>query len=74
MDKVRLAMVGCGMMGQSVHLQNFLKTPKCEVVAICDQDAQLAQKVAERYHVPLIIEYVDLQTYKAALAHLRSFL
>lgn len=52
MDKVRLAMVGCGMMGQSVHLQSFLKNPKCEVVAICDQDGELADKVAKKYNVP----------------------
>ena len=59
MDKVRLAMVGCGMMGQSVHLQNFLKIPKCEIVAICDQDAELAAKVAERYGVPASFGSID---------------
>ena len=59
MDKVRLAVVGCGMMGQAVHLQNFLKIPNCEVVAICDQDAELAQKVARRYHVPASFPSVE---------------
>ena len=59
MDEVRLAMVGCGMMGQSVHLQCFLKAPNCEIVAICDQDAELAAKVAERYHVPASFGSID---------------
>ena len=59
MDKVRLAMVGCGMMGQTVHLQCFLKAPRCEIVAICDQDAELAGKVAERYGVPASFGSVD---------------
>jgi len=58
-DKVRLAMVGCGMMGQTVHLQNFLKAPNCEVVAVCDQDEELAAKVAARYHIPAAFGSVD---------------
>ena len=59
MDKVRLAMIGCGMMGQTVHLQNFLKVPDCEVVAVCDQDGELAAKVADRYHIPAAFGSVD---------------
>lgn len=33
MDKVRIGLVGCGMMGQLAHLPNFLSSPKCQVVA-----------------------------------------
>ena len=59
MNKVRLAMVGCGMMGQSVHLQSFLKNPKCEVVAICDQDGELAEKVAKKCNIPASFPSID---------------
>lgn len=34
--RVRIAFVGCGMMGQMVHLPNFLKLDNCEVVALCE--------------------------------------
>jgi len=51
-ETLRLAMVGCGNMGQAVHLPNFLRVPRCSVVAICDRDADLAARVARAYHVP----------------------
>ena len=63
MNKVRLAMVGCGMMGQSVHLQSFLKNPKCEVVAICDQDGELAGKVAKKINYDYKYAYTEPEAY-----------
>lgn len=49
--KVKIAFVGCGMMGQSVHLRNFLKMADCEIVAVCDQRGELAQKVAAKHGI-----------------------
>jgi predicted dehydrogenase len=49
MKKVKLAVLGCGFMGQGVHLPNFLANPKCEVVGVCDVRKGLATKVAERF-------------------------
>jgi predicted dehydrogenase len=51
-DKVRIGFLGCGMMGQSVHLRNFLKISECEIVAVCDQRLDLAQKVAAKHDLP----------------------
>jgi len=50
--KVRLALVGCGFMGQAVHLPNFLKARGCEVVAVCELREKLGRAVAERYRIP----------------------
>jgi len=38
MEFVRPGVIRCGRMGQGVHLLNFLKTPRCKVVAVCDKN------------------------------------
>jgi len=48
MRKVKLAVLGCGFMGQAVHLPNFLSNSKCEVLGVCDVRKELAAKVAQR--------------------------
>lgn len=48
---VRLGFLGCGFMGQMVHLPNFLDSPGCEVVALADAREQLARRVAEKFHI-----------------------
>lgn len=52
MSNVRIAFIGCGMMGQSVHLRNFLKIPDCDIVAICDLRRELADAVASKHRIP----------------------
>lgn len=51
-EPVRVAFIGCGMMGQSVHLRNFLKQPECEAVAVCDVRRELAEAVALQHRIP----------------------
>jgi len=52
--KIRLGMVGCGFMGEAVHLVNFKANPDCEVVAVADPRTGLAGKVAEKYGIPAV--------------------
>ncbi|MEW6357821.1 MAG: Gfo/Idh/MocA family oxidoreductase [Planctomycetota bacterium] len=59
MNPVRLAMVGCGKMGQSVHLRNFLQAERCSVAAVCDQQGELAREVAEANGIPQHFDSVD---------------
>lgn len=54
MQKVRLGYVGAGFMAQAVHLPNFTALPDCEVVALAEMRPQLAQRVAERFHIPRV--------------------
>ena len=55
-DKLRVAVVGCGV-GRS-HVQAYHNLPeRFEVVAVCDLDETKARSVAEEYQVPFI--YTD---------------
>jgi len=44
-ETVRMAFVGVGLQGGS-HVQNFLRVPGVEIVALCDIDAPRAEEVA----------------------------
>jgi len=50
--KVRLAFLGCGWMGQRVHLPNFLKLDNCEIVALCELRERLGKAVAGKHGIP----------------------
>ncbi len=51
MDKVKIAFVGTGTMGQCAHLRNYSVLPECEVVAISELRPNLAEKVAAKYRI-----------------------
>jgi predicted dehydrogenase len=51
MDKVKVALIGCGNIGQVIHLPNLKKMPDVEVVAVCDPDLRKAKAIAERYGI-----------------------
>jgi len=46
MEKVRIAVVGLGTIGQTIHLPILSKLPDAEIVAVCDVDASKAEFVA----------------------------
>jgi len=48
MDKVRLAVVGTGIMGQA-HLGHMKEVQGAEVTAVCDTDPETLKKVSEEY-------------------------
>jgi len=52
--RVRIGFAGTGFMGQVAHLQNYLKNPDCEVVAIAEPRKKLARKVADAYGIPKV--------------------
>jgi predicted dehydrogenase len=47
--RLRLGFVGCGMMGQLAHLENYARLPNVELVALAEGRPKLARLVAERY-------------------------
>jgi predicted dehydrogenase len=49
---IRLGYVGCGFMGQKVHLPNFASIPGCELMALAEVRPRLRERVAERYRIP----------------------
>jgi predicted dehydrogenase len=52
MDKVRLGMIGCGFMGQAVHLPSFVANKNCQVTALSDMNEDLCRRVAEKFGIP----------------------
>ncbi|MGW2871726.1 Gfo/Idh/MocA family protein [Kitasatospora sp. NPDC001225] len=53
MVRVRVGVVGCGMIAQLVHLPNLAALrDRFDIVALCDRSYDLARSVAERFHVP----------------------
>ena len=59
MQKVKIAVVGLGTIGQSVHLPILSRIPEVEIVAVCDIEASKAEFVAGKYEIPR--HYTDLE-------------
>ncbi len=53
-DTVKIGFVGVGGMGQCAHLKNYVTIPGCEVVAIAEPRARLAEMVARKYNIPRV--------------------
>ncbi len=54
---IKVGFVGCGFMGQLVHLPNFVASERCEVVALAELRPELAKLVDHKYHIPKV--YTD---------------
>jgi predicted dehydrogenase len=50
MDRVRLAIVGCGNISQ-LNAPGYLQHPRCEVVALCDADPERAKRRAREWGI-----------------------
>jgi predicted dehydrogenase len=54
MDRVKIAFIGTGNMGQCAHLRHYASLPECEVIALAELRPGLAAQVAARYGVPKV--------------------
>ena len=61
MDKVRLAIVGCGTVSQ-LNVPGYLQHDKCEIVALCDPNRERAERRARQWGIdPKIhVSYQDV--------------
>lgn len=60
-DKIQLAFIGVGNMGQMAHLKNYdLLRDECDIVAITEPDEGRADRVARRYGIGK--HYRDLES------------
>ncbi len=48
---LRVAVVGCGLIGQWHHIPSLLKIRDAEVVAICDKNEDLVKKTARKFNI-----------------------
>jgi predicted dehydrogenase len=59
MDKIKLALVGCGNVGQVIHLPILKKMHDVEIAAVVDPDERKAKAVASRFGIPHIFKTID---------------
>lgn len=57
MDKIRIGVIGLGMISQVMHLPNLKKLDDVELVALCDSEFKKAQFLGQKYNVPFV--YAD---------------
>ncbi|MFA7673925.1 MAG: Gfo/Idh/MocA family oxidoreductase [Clostridia bacterium] len=50
--KVKIAVIGCGGIANSVHLPSLSEINDCEIVAVCDLVEEKAKKAAAKYSIP----------------------
>ncbi len=53
-DKVKIAFVGVGSMGQCAHLKNYAVNDDCDVIALAELKEGLGKQVAAKYDVPAL--------------------
>jgi predicted dehydrogenase len=46
-DKVRVGVIGCGVIGKGGHIRRYLNNPNAQVVAVCDVREERAKEAAE---------------------------
>ena len=51
---VRFAYVGCGFVGQTIHIPNFASLPDCQFLALAEVRPELGREVAARYGIPKV--------------------
>ena len=51
-DSVRLALVGCGAIAESMHIPAALAVDRVQLVALVDADRQRAETLAKRHGIP----------------------
>jgi len=68
MEKVQLGYIGCGFMGQKVHIPNFASIPECELVGLAEVRTELGEKFRNGliYHTytKIILSLHKIQTLK----------
>ena len=60
MQKINLALIGCGFLGTR-HLKSFhALRSKVNIVGICDHHIEHAKPLGKQYHVPVFSDYKEL--------------
>ena len=54
MERVKIGIIGAGMIAQRSHAEAFQMVPEAEVVAVADVDLGRAQALADKYGVPQV--------------------
>lgn len=60
MKKLRVGVIGCGSIAGHRHLPEYAANPNVELVAVCDNNAERALEIGEKYGVPSYTSFVEL--------------
>lgn len=60
MEKLRIAVIGCGSIAKNRHLMEYENNANVEIVAVCDLVKERAQATAERYQAKAYTDYKEL--------------
>jgi predicted dehydrogenase len=55
-QRLKIGMIGAGLMGQIAHLMNYVEIEDCEVVALAELRPNLRKRVASKYQIPRTYE------------------
>jgi len=59
MDKLKVAVIGVGHLGQH-HTRIYANMPEVQLVAVCDNNPRHAKKIARRYNASFYTDYKDI--------------
>jgi len=51
MKKLRVGVIGCGWIAQNVHIPNYIRNPKSEIVALCDINDEVLMNARKEYGI-----------------------
>jgi UDP-N-acetylglucosamine 3-dehydrogenase len=60
MKKLRVGVIGCGSIARHRHLPEYVANPNVELVAVCDNNAERALEIGEKYGVPSYTSFEEL--------------
>ncbi len=52
MDKLKVGVVGCGLISKLRHIPAYKKLKYLDVTAVCDLNKELAMETAKEFHIP----------------------
>ena len=59
--KLKIGIVGIGNIAEKIHLPALMKISEVEILAVCDQNQEKAQSLAEQYGIRLVYkDYMEL--------------
>ena len=60
MNKIKVAVIGCGSISKYRHIPEYAAKESVELVAFCDPIVERAQKYADQYGAKAYANYEDM--------------
>lgn len=58
-EKIRIGIIGIGIMGSS-HIRDVISLSNTELIALCDNDPKVVDRLRSEHEVPVFLDYQDL--------------